>query len=106
MDTQTLVPLLAQVGLPITLVVFFVYWARDREARIAIRLDVVQDRQFELQRTLTAKNIEIMKEIIDSNKKQTAVLERVGDKLELLIRANESLRPAWDGRERRGDKNV
>lgn len=94
---ETLGNVVGQVGLPIGLVVAFVWWTFKREARMAERIDKLADAQMESQKTVITDNTRAMRDMTDSNKRQTAVLERLGDKLESFIRSS----GVWNGEERR-----
>ena len=97
MDTMQLGQLLAQVGLPIALVVYFVKSGQADKEAIVKRLDTVTDRQLNMQETVIKENTEFMRRCEESHEGQTRLLAKLTDRVERLNCAN----PGWDGVERR-----
>lgn len=95
--------LVGQFGLPIALVVYFVWRGDKRETRLANRLDAQQDKLEEIYE----QTIEKSDRVIEKN--STAILEQIGESRKhrealgdmiATVAAVKCLRP-WDGKDRR-----
>lgn len=97
MDAMQLGQLLAQVGLPIALTIYFVRAGQADKEAVIKRLDVVTDRQLHMQETVIKENTDFMRRCEESHEGQTRLLAKLTDRVERLNCAN----PNWDGTERR-----
>lgn len=104
MDLNAIGGLVGQVGVPVTLVLFFVFWSRDRENKLGKRLDDVQDRQTELLRTVIVENTRALQgtsvaleKLTEQTTRNTETSMRIISTLDRMDNGN---RP-YDGHERR-----
>lgn len=89
--------LIGQYGLPIALVIFFVIQGRDREKRMADRIDKQDDYVQDLQATVIKDNTQAMNRMADSHHDTQLILKELAENTGKLY----CLQKPWDGHERR-----
>lgn len=70
-----MIQLIAQVGLPAALVVFFVLWMREEKKGLILRIETVSDQMTELQSGVIKDATTAMHRVSDSSERQTKILE-------------------------------
>lgn len=99
-----LADLVTNVGLPVALVIVFVWWTLKREKALTARLDHVQDEMNQLQREVISKNTETISRNTAVVQEASATFKSHADTLVMLVSKIGSLKcvdQPWDGVERR-----
>lgn len=93
------------VGLPVALCIFFVWWSWRREKAMADRIDALEESQRELLRGTIAENTKAcletgycMKEVTEHLARNTSVLIKLEDVIREANRSSRNLRTVDGGR--------